>query len=103
MKHNPIRQADSSFTAGDEFYLKEWPQVEGYSFREVLISFPKATPIGVKEFATQSVVLNPEDTYIIQPGTRPWHPLHLWCLPFSRWSPWTGAISSHSFEGGTAK
>ena len=45
--------------------------MEGYSFREVLISFPKATPIGVKEHASQNVVLNPEDTYIIQPGGFP--------------------------------
>jgi len=67
--------------AGDEFYLKEWPQVEGYSFREVLISFPKATPIGVKEHATQSVVLNPEDTYIIQPGGHfPPHSVLLPCV-----------------------
>ena len=57
-----------SDAAGDEFYLKEWPEVEGYSFREVLVSFPKATPIGVKEHASQKVVLNPEDNYIIQPG-----------------------------------
>ncbi len=73
---------------GDEFYLKEWPQVEGYSFREVLISFPKATPIGVKEHATQNVVLNPEDTYIIQPGTLgvmpdPHPPLHILSKPLS--------------------
>ena len=54
--------------AGDEFYLKEWPQVEGYSFREVLTSFPSATPIGIKEQSTERVVLNPEDTYIIQKG-----------------------------------
>lgn len=57
------------FIAGDEFYLKEWPEVEGYSFKEVLVSFPKATPIGVKEHASQTVVLNPEDDYVIQPGT----------------------------------
>lgn len=54
--------------AGDEFYLKEWPEIEGYTFKEVLVSFPKATPIGVKEHASQTVVLNPEDQYIIQPG-----------------------------------
>lgn len=55
---------------GDEFYLKEWPQVEGYTFREVLVSFPNATPIGVKEYASQAVILNPEDTYVIQPGDK---------------------------------
>ena len=38
-------------------------------FKEVLVSFPKATPIGVKEAASQTVVLNPEDDYVIQPGT----------------------------------
>ena len=45
--------------------------MEGYSFREVLVSFPKATPIGVKELATDKVMLNPEDDYIIQPGIPP--------------------------------
>ena len=55
--------------AGDEFYLKEWPQVEGLTFRQVLVSFPAATPIGVKETATDNVMLNPEDNYVIQPGT----------------------------------
>ena len=56
------------YSTGDEFYLKEWPQVEGYSFRDLLTSFPAATPIGVKEHSTERVVLNPEDTYIIQNG-----------------------------------
>lgn len=42
--------------------------MEGYSFREVLTSFPAATPIGVKEHSTGRVVLNPEDTYVIQEG-----------------------------------
>ena len=48
--------------------MKEWPQIAGYSFKEVLTCFPAATPIGVKEHSSQKVVLNPEDTYIIQPG-----------------------------------
>lgn len=65
---NSAQQAP--FFTGDEFYLKEWPEVEGYSFKEVLVSFPRATPIGVKERATDTVVLNPEDDYVIQPGTR---------------------------------
>ena len=55
-------------TAGDEFYLKQWPQVEGYTFKEVLTCFPAATPIGVEEHASQRVVLNPEDSYIVQAG-----------------------------------
>ena len=42
--------------------------MEGYTFREVLVSFPKATPIGVEEKATLNVLLNPQDDYIIQPG-----------------------------------
>ena len=56
---------------GDEFYIKEWPEVEGYTFREVLVSFPKATPIGVEEKATLNVLLNPQDDYLIQPGAAP--------------------------------
>lgn len=63
------RQLENEGRAGDEFYLKEWPQVEGYTFREVLVSFSSATPIGVKEAATGAVLLNPEDNYVIQPGT----------------------------------
>lgn len=50
--------------------MKEWPQIEGTAFKEVLISFPMATPIGVKEAATGAVVLNPEDQYVIQPGKK---------------------------------
>ena len=56
------------FAAGDEFYLKDWPHLTGYTFQEALVSFPAATPIGVKENASGKVVLNPEDDYIIQDG-----------------------------------
>ncbi|XP_015870075.3 ion channel CASTOR isoform X4 [Ziziphus jujuba] len=31
-----------------EFYIKRWPQLDGMSFEDVLISFPDAIPCGVK-------------------------------------------------------
>jgi len=51
--------------AGDEFYSKEWPHMEGLSFDAVLLMFPLATPLGVESDGT--VILNPGD-YIIKPG-----------------------------------
>ena len=54
--------------AGDEFYIREWPQLVGRSFQEVLLSFPLALPVGLKIAATGEVKLNPDDSYIMADG-----------------------------------
>ncbi|EIE23062.1 hypothetical protein COCSUDRAFT_584, partial [Coccomyxa subellipsoidea C-169] len=51
---------------GDEFYMKEWPQLTGRSFMEVLVSFPEAVPFGIRN--ASGLLINPEDNYIMQPG-----------------------------------
>ena len=50
---------------GDEFYSKEWPELEGMPFSTVILKFPLATPIGME--SDGSVTLNPEDSYILKP------------------------------------
>lgn len=52
--------------AGDEFYMKEWPQLTGKSFMEVLVSFPEAIPLGIRN--SSGLLINPDDNYIMQPG-----------------------------------
>lgn len=63
--------------AGDEFYAREWPELEGLPFSTVMLRFPEATPIGVE--CDGSVMLNPPDSYVMLPGTRArpliWTPL----------------------------
>ena len=55
--------------SGDEFYSKEWPELEGMPFSTVILKFPLATPIGVE--ADGSVILNPAESYILKPGASP--------------------------------
>lgn len=56
--------------AGDEFYIREWPELTGKSFQEVLLSFPSALPVGVKIQATGEVKLNPDDSYTMADGVQ---------------------------------
>jgi len=49
-----------------EFYAKPWPQLEGTTFKDALLSFPEAVPIGLK--VQGYTVLNPNDDYVLQPG-----------------------------------
>ncbi|PKA60201.1 putative ion channel CASTOR [Apostasia shenzhenica] len=52
-----------------EFYIKQWPQLYGMQFEEVLISFPDAIPCGIKVSALGGkIMLNPEDCYVLQEG-----------------------------------
>ncbi|XP_023633517.1 probable ion channel POLLUX isoform X3 [Capsella rubella] len=51
-----------------EFYIKKWPQLDGYRFEDVLISFPNAIPCGVKVAADGKIVLNPSDDYVLEAG-----------------------------------
>ena len=65
-------------SAGDEFYMQEWPQLTGKRFGDVLLSFPDAVPIGIKKKEHVGVFLNPTDHYVIQPGiatcdSESWH------------------------------
>jgi len=53
---------------GDEFYLKEWPTLEGSTFGSLQARFPEAIPLGVKQFDSNKVLMNPEDEYVCQPG-----------------------------------
>uniref|UniRef100_A0A1J3DMZ6 Putative ion channel POLLUX n=1 Tax=Noccaea caerulescens TaxID=107243 RepID=A0A1J3DMZ6_NOCCA len=51
-----------------EFYIKKWPELDGYRFEDVLISFPNAIPCGVKVAADGKIVLNPSDNYVLEEG-----------------------------------
>ncbi|GAA0161818.1 ion channel [Lithospermum erythrorhizon] len=52
-----------------EFYIKRWPQLDGLSFGDVLISFPDAVPCGVKVSADDGkIIINPDDSYILREG-----------------------------------
>jgi hypothetical protein len=55
--------------------MREWPELVGRTFNEVLVMFPAAVPLGVRRPDGMHII-NPEDDYLIQPG-RPgcmrWH------------------------------
>ncbi|CAH8334448.1 unnamed protein product [Eruca vesicaria subsp. sativa] len=51
-----------------EFYIKKWPQLDGYRFEDVLVSFPDAIPCGVKVAVDGKIVLNPSDNYVLEEG-----------------------------------
>ncbi|CAF2138323.1 unnamed protein product [Brassica napus] len=51
-----------------EFYIKKWPQLDGYRFEDVLLSFPNAIPCGVKVAVDGKIVLNPSDNYVLEEG-----------------------------------
>lgn len=52
-----------------EFYIKRWPQLDGVSFKDVLLSFPDAVPCGVKVASEGGkIILNPMDDYMIKDG-----------------------------------
>ena len=53
--------------AGDEFYIREWPQLEGRTFAEVLVSFEDAIPLGVRR-PDGALMINPLDSYRLRPG-----------------------------------
>ncbi|KAL9321519.1 hypothetical protein ACSQ67_013358 [Phaseolus vulgaris] len=52
-----------------EFYIKRWPELDGLSFKDVLISFPDAIPCGVKVAADGGkIIINPDDSYVLRDG-----------------------------------
>ena len=48
---------------GDEFYIKEWPQLIGCTFGDIVFRFTNAVPIGILEQASRgaeaNIVMNP--------------------------------------------
>jgi len=53
---------------GCEFYMKEWPELEGASFGEAVYRFPEAIVCGVKSKRKGTTLLNPPDSYVIAAG-----------------------------------
>lgn len=52
-----------------EFYIKRWPELDGYCFEDVLIAFPDAIPCGVKVYADGGKIkINPDDRYVLREG-----------------------------------
>jgi len=51
---------------GDEFYLKDWPELTGERFGDIFSRFDDAVPIGVKHDGI--VILNPPDDQVIEEG-----------------------------------
>ncbi|XP_010527695.1 PREDICTED: probable ion channel POLLUX isoform X2 [Tarenaya hassleriana] len=52
-----------------EFYIKRWPQLDGFCFEDILVSFPEAIPCGIKAAADAgTIILNPNDGYVLQEG-----------------------------------
>ncbi|CAJ2649227.1 unnamed protein product [Trifolium pratense] len=50
-----------------EFYIKQWPELDGLLFKDILISFPDAIPCGVKVAADGGkIVINPDDNYVLR-------------------------------------
>jgi hypothetical protein len=50
---------------GDEFYVKNWPELAGVPFGEVSRRFPMAIPIGLKS-ETGKITLKPPNKYLLQ-------------------------------------
>jgi precorrin isomerase len=53
---------------GDEFYLKEWPILDGMKFGSLQARFPEAIPLGVKRGESNEVIINPDDDMICEAG-----------------------------------
>jgi ion channel POLLUX/CASTOR len=52
-----------------EFYIKQWPELDGMRFGDVLISFPDAVPCGVKVASKSGkILMNPDDGYVLREG-----------------------------------
>ena len=53
---------------GDEFYLKEWPQLHGVKFCDLPLRFPHAVALGVKKHGSDECILNPGHDMVLQRG-----------------------------------
>ena len=58
-------------SVGAEFYMREWPQLVGATFADVLVRFEAAVPLGVRRSSDSALMINPLDSYRIQPGVPP--------------------------------
>eukprot|EP00930_Biecheleria_cincta_P001560 TRINITY_DN102696_c0_g1_i1.p1 TRINITY_DN102696_c0_g1~~TRINITY_DN102696_c0_g1_i1.p1 ORF type:complete len:931 (-),score=142.35 TRINITY_DN102696_c0_g1_i1:187-2604(-) len=52
---------------GDEFYMNEWPELEGVEFGELAERFPDAVPIGIKS-ESGKLMLHPPINYELKEG-----------------------------------
>jgi len=52
---------------GHEFYVKEWPELVGIPFGELVERFPRAVPIGIRS-ADDLLLLNPRSDRVTQRG-----------------------------------
>ena len=77
-----IANPPAAACAGNEFYIREWPQLEGRTFAEVLVSFGEAIPLGVRR-PDGALMINPLDSYRLQPGADlpPQPPCYLLLMP----------------------
>ena len=53
---------------GDEFYIKEWPELVGQKFEDLLLQFPEAIVFGVKQASDDRIRINPGSEYVIGKG-----------------------------------
>ena len=56
-----------AFSPGDEFYIREWPELVGRTFLEVLTMFENAVPLGIRTPEGQHII-NPEDSFVVHQG-----------------------------------
>eukprot|EP00592_Proboscia_alata_P003853 CAMPEP_0194370652 /NCGR_PEP_ID=MMETSP0174-20130528/18981_1 /TAXON_ID=216777 /ORGANISM="Proboscia alata, Strain PI-D3" /LENGTH=744 /DNA_ID=CAMNT_0039148241 /DNA_START=426 /DNA_END=2663 /DNA_ORIENTATION=+ len=56
---------------GSEFYMKEWKQLVGKTFREITVRFDNAVPVGIcSGLGQNSARLNPDNSYVIKEGDK---------------------------------
>jgi hypothetical protein len=53
---------------GDEFYLKEWPELHSVMFKDLPLRFPHAVALGIKKARDMNVMLNPSHDTVLEPG-----------------------------------
>eukprot|EP00898_Chlorokybus_atmophyticus_P009015 jgi/Chlat1/9114/Chrsp97S09277 len=96
------------FTPGiatdSEFYFREWPELTGCKFSEVLLRFPDAVVAGIFS-GNGDLAVNADDDRIIEPGDRiiviaeddsSYKPAALCCeTPEDNWRPTNQCVQSH--------
>jgi len=53
---------------GDEFYLREWPELRGCKFKDLPLRFPHAVALGLKKAREVEVKLNPDGNHTLETG-----------------------------------
>lgn len=54
---------------GDEFYMSNWPELEGSHFGDVITCFNDAIPIGIQS-RNGHIRINPSDDALVEPGDK---------------------------------